>query len=153
MTYNIASTSYSLGVAGLPRLKFKRGAITVREIQRKVADHFGIGAREMTCPHRGSNHVCTARQIAMLLAHEFTQHSSVAIGREFGGRDHTTVLHAFRAAKEKALTKGAVFEALTHLRQVVAGTVDSADKADFLCGWAQPTSKEQAKNIQDRMAA
>jgi chromosomal replication initiator protein len=69
--------------------------IFVADIQRVTAAHFEIPAREMVSARR-SREVARPRQVAMYLAREMTPQSLPAIGRMFGGRDHTTVLHAIR---------------------------------------------------------
>lgn len=64
-------------------------------IQKAVCRHFGIPMAVMTFPNRDREHA-RARQIAMYLVRETTPLSFPAIGRKFGGRDHTTVLHGVR---------------------------------------------------------
>lgn len=72
---------------------------TVEEIQKKVAEHFNIKQAEMHSPRR-SRAVARPRQIAMYLAKVLTTASLPEIGRKFGGRDHTTVIHAIRKVEE-----------------------------------------------------
>jgi chromosomal replication initiator protein len=67
----------------------------VAEIQRAVARRFDTPFREMFSPRRGRD-VARPRQVAMYLCRELTARSMPEIGRMFGGRDHTTVLHAIR---------------------------------------------------------
>ncbi len=67
--------------------------ITVDLIQRKVAEHFDIRPSEMTAKRRSKN-VVLPRQVAMYLSRELTDFSLPEIGGYFGGRDHTTVMHA-----------------------------------------------------------
>jgi chromosomal replication initiator protein len=68
-------------------------AITVAQIQKVVGDHFGLKVEELKAKRRTKNLVLP-RQLAMYLARELTDLSLPKIGEEFGGRDHTTVLHA-----------------------------------------------------------
>jgi chromosomal replication initiator protein len=68
---------------------------SIAEIQAAVSAHFGLGAGELLSPAR-TTRISWPRQIAMYLARELTGQSLPAIGRQFGGRDHTTVLHAWR---------------------------------------------------------
>lgn len=68
---------------------------TVREIQAASEKHFGISHREIISARRTAQ-VVRPRQVAMYLARTLTLRSLPDIGRQFGGRDHTTVLHAFR---------------------------------------------------------
>ena len=67
--------------------------ITIEEIQKKVAEHFSIRLTDMSSARRARN-VARPRQVAMYLAKQLTQRSLPDIGRRFGGRDHTTVMHA-----------------------------------------------------------
>ena len=69
--------------------------ITVENIQRVVADYFNMKVSDLLSKRRNRT-VARPRQIAMCLAKEFTRNSLPDIGEKFGGRDHTTVLHAYR---------------------------------------------------------
>ncbi|MDI9349480.1 MAG: chromosomal replication initiator protein DnaA [Candidatus Symbiobacter sp.] len=73
--------------------------ITIDDIQRKVAEHFAIRLSEMSSARR-TRQVARPRQVAMYLAKSLTPHSLPDIGRKFGGRDHTTVIHAVRKIEE-----------------------------------------------------
>ena len=73
--------------------------VTVEDIQRQVAAHFQIRLADMHSARR-SRAVARPRQVAMYLAKQLTQHSLPDIGRQFGGRDHTTVLHAVKRIDE-----------------------------------------------------
>ena len=77
-----------------------RRAITIDQIQRRVAEHFDVRLADMTSKRRPAN-IAFPRQIAMYLARELTKTSLCEIGDAFGGRDHGTVLHAHRLVKEK----------------------------------------------------
>ncbi len=68
---------------------------SVGEIKAAACEHFGLTPDELLSPSRTSR-VAWPRQVAMYLARELTDESLPAIGRQFGGRDHTTVLHACR---------------------------------------------------------
>ncbi len=68
---------------------------SVAEIQTAVAEHFGLAGGELLSSARTAR-IAWPRQVAMYLARELTGESLPAIGRQFGGRDHTTVLHAWR---------------------------------------------------------
>ncbi|WP_407696519.1 chromosomal replication initiator protein DnaA [Sphingomonas abietis] len=76
-------------------LRAHQRRITIDEIQRKVSDHFRIRQSEMTSARR-AREVARPRQIAMYLAKQLTPRSLPEIGRRFGGRDHTTVIHAVK---------------------------------------------------------
>ncbi|MGC8477665.1 MAG: chromosomal replication initiator protein DnaA [Acetobacteraceae bacterium] len=69
--------------------------VTIDEIQRKVAEHYNIRLSELLSPRRSRN-IARPRQVAMYLAKQLTSRSLPEIGGKFGGRDHTTVLHAVR---------------------------------------------------------
>ena len=73
--------------------------VTIEEIQKKVAEHYNIRINDMHSPRR-SRSVARPRQIAMYLAKNITSRSLPEIGRKFGGRDHTTVMHAVRKVEE-----------------------------------------------------
>jgi len=69
--------------------------ISIRRIQKTVAAFYNVGLLDLRS-HRRTMPVTFYRQIAMYLCKELTTNSLPAIGRQFGGRDHTTVLHAWR---------------------------------------------------------
>jgi chromosomal replication initiator protein len=73
--------------------------ITVEEIQRKVSDHYNIRLSDMIGPRRVRSYA-RPRQIAMYLAKQLTTRSLPEIGRRFGGRDHTTVIHGVRRIED-----------------------------------------------------
>lgn len=75
-----------------------RHTITIEVIQKKVAEHFDIRIADMTSRRRPEN-IAFPRQIAMYLARHLTDSSLNVIGEGFGGRDHGTVLHAWRLVK------------------------------------------------------
>jgi chromosomal replication initiator protein len=81
------------------QLRASQRRITIDEIQRRVCEHFRIRQSEMGSPRR-AREVARPRQIAMYLAKQLTQRSLPEIGRRFGGRDHTTVIHAVRKIEE-----------------------------------------------------
>ena len=72
-----------------------RPRVSIDEIQRSVSAHFHIGQAEMVSARR-ARAVARPRQIAMYIAKQMTPRSLPEIGRKFGGRDHTTVIHAIR---------------------------------------------------------
>ena len=79
-----------------------KGGVTIEEIQRQVASHYQLRIGDMHSARR-SRSIARPRQIAMYLAKQLTQHSLPDIGRRFGGRDHTTVLHAVKKIDELCL--------------------------------------------------
>jgi chromosomal replication initiator protein len=82
-------------------LRANERRVTIDEIQRRVAEHFNIKMAEMTSSRR-ARVVARPRQVAMYLAKQLTQRSLPEIGRKFGGRDHTTVMHAVKKVEELA---------------------------------------------------
>ncbi len=73
--------------------------ITIDEIQRKVAEHYNLRITDMHSARR-ARQVARPRQVAMYLSKILTARSLPEIGRKFGGRDHTTVMHAIRKVEE-----------------------------------------------------
>ncbi len=73
--------------------------ITVDEIQRAVAEYYNLRLSELLSARRSRN-IARPRQVAMYLAKQLTERSLPEIGRRFGGRDHTTVIHAVRKIEE-----------------------------------------------------
>jgi chromosomal replication initiator protein len=73
--------------------------VTMENIQKTVAEYYGIRTGDLLSSKR-SRSIARPRQVAMTLAKELTSHSLPEIGSAFGGRDHTTVLHANRKIKE-----------------------------------------------------
>ena len=69
--------------------------VTVDDIQKATAEHFGLKQADLISERR-TRSVARPRQAAMWLAKQLTTRSLPDIGRRFGGRDHTTVLHAVR---------------------------------------------------------
>ncbi|WP_197277309.1 chromosomal replication initiator protein DnaA [Sphingomonas profundi] len=76
-------------------LRATQRRITIDEIQRRVCDHYRIKQTEMSSARR-AREVARPRQVAMYLAKQLTPRSLPEIGRRFGGRDHTTVIHAVK---------------------------------------------------------
>ena len=76
-------------------LRANQRRVTIDEIQRKVSDHYRIRQAEMASARR-AREVARPRQVAMYLAKQLTPRSLPEIGRRFGGRDHTTVIHAVK---------------------------------------------------------
>lgn len=72
---------------------------TIEDIQRKVCEHYGIRLADMHSPRR-ARPVARPRQLAMYLCKQLTTHSLPEIGRKFGGRDHTTIIHGVRKIEE-----------------------------------------------------
>lgn len=80
-------------------LRANERQVTVEEIQRHVAEHFNVRTSDMHSPKRLRS-VARPRQVAMYLSKQLTSRSLPEIGRKFGGRDHTTVMHAVKKVEE-----------------------------------------------------
>ena len=80
-------------------LRISERKVTVDEIIRKVADHYNLRISDLLSARR-ARQVARPRQVAMYLAKMLTSRSLPDIGRRFGGRDHTTVIHAVRKIEE-----------------------------------------------------
>ncbi len=93
---------------------------TIGDIQTATCEHFGLSAEELISSGRSAR-VAWPRQVAMYLARELTHASLPAIGREFGGRDHTTVLHACRRASARISTDEASRETVEKLFRDLGG--------------------------------
>ena len=94
---------------------------TLPEIQRRTCEVFGVTIEELVSPSRAAR-VARPRQIAMFLARELTDHTLPAIGREFGGRNHATVLHACQRAREQIATDKDTYEAVSRLTAELRST-------------------------------
>ena len=80
-------------------LALNRIPVSIESIQKMVADFFKLKVADMYSKRRPA-HIARARQVAMYLSKELTQKSFPEIGEAFGGRDHTTVIHAVRRITE-----------------------------------------------------
>jgi chromosomal replication initiator protein len=94
--------------------------VTIEEIQRRVAEHFNIKQADMQSPRR-ARQVARPRQVAMYLAKQLTTRSLPEIGRKFGGRDHTTVMHAVKKVEELCAADAAFLEDVELLKRMLEG--------------------------------
>jgi len=94
--------------------------LTIEEIQRKVAEHYNIRLSDMIGPKRLRN-IARPRQVAMYLAKQLTPRSLPEIGRRFGGRDHTTIMHGVRKIEELMATDSQLTDDLQLLRRLLQG--------------------------------
>jgi len=92
--------------------------VTIEEIQKRVAEHFNIRITDMHSARR-ARAVARPRQVAMYLAKQLTSRSLPEIGRKFGGRDHTTVMHAVRKIEELKSVDPAFAEDIELLRRML----------------------------------
>jgi chromosomal replication initiator protein len=81
-------------------LKGVQREITVESIQKTICDHYNIKLGDLKAKRRTKN-IALPRQVAMYLCRKFTETSFPAIGHKFGGRDHSTVIHASRAIEKR----------------------------------------------------
>ena len=94
--------------------------VTIDNIQRTVAEYYKIRVADLLSKRR-SRSIARPRQVAMALAKELTSHSLPEIGDAFGGRDHTTVLHACRVIKELRESNTRTSEDYSNLLRTLAG--------------------------------
>lgn len=94
--------------------------ITVEEIQRKVSEHYNIRFADLIGPRRQRIYA-RPRQVAMYLAKNMTRRSLPEIGRSFGGRDHTTIMHGVRKIDELKATDSQISDDLELLRRALEG--------------------------------
>jgi len=94
--------------------------VTIEEIQKKVAAHFNIRTSDMHSARRARS-VARPRQVAMYLAKQLTSRSLPEIGRKFGGRDHTTVMHAVKKVEELRERDATFAEDVELLRRMLEG--------------------------------
>ncbi|WP_296426055.1 chromosomal replication initiator protein DnaA [Yoonia sp.] len=99
-------------------LKASDRKVTVEEIQRKVSEHYNIRLSDMIGPKRVRNYA-RPRQMAMYLAKHMTSRSLPEIGRRFGGRDHTTVMHGVRRIEELKVIDSQIADDLELLRRAL----------------------------------
>ena len=92
--------------------------ISIDDIQRKVAEHYNIRLSDMIGPKRVRN-VARPRQIAMYLSKQLTSRSLPEIGRRFGGRDHTTIMHGVRKIEELAGADHGLAEDIALLKRLL----------------------------------
>ena len=91
---------------------------SIEDIQRKTAEFYKLELRDFQSPQR-SRRVARPRQVAMFLARDLTMRSLPEIGKRFGGRDHTTVLHACRRIAALCEEDGTFKEEVNFLRSVL----------------------------------
>jgi chromosomal replication initiator protein len=99
-------------------LSFQERLVTINNIQKTVAEYFKIRISDLHAKDR-SRQVTRPRQIAMAIAKELTDHSLPQIGEAFGGRDHTTVLHACRKISELVKKDPRVHEDYNNLLRIL----------------------------------
>ena len=101
-------------------LSLQAKLVTIENIQKTVADYYKVRMADLLSKRR-SRSVARPRQVAMALAKELTSHSLPEIGDAFGGRDHTTVLHACKRIKELRDSEQRMKEDYSNLLRTLAG--------------------------------
>lgn len=101
------------------QLRQQSRRVTVEEIQKQVAAHYGLRMPDFLSARR-ARAVARPRQLAMYLAKQITTASLPEIGRAFGGRDHTTVAHAVRTIENLLLTDAALADTAASLKRVLS---------------------------------
>ncbi len=99
-------------------LRASERKVTIEEIQRKVAEHYNIRLSDMIGPKRVRT-IARPRQVAMYLSKHMTTRSLPEIGRRFGGRDHTTIMHGIRKVEELMGVDSQLREDLDLLRRLL----------------------------------
>lgn len=94
--------------------------ISIEEIQRRVSEHFNIRLSDLIGPKRLRSYA-RPRQIAMYLSKTLTNRSLPEIGRRFGGRDHTTIMHGVRRIEELMVSDGQIADDIELLRRAIEG--------------------------------
>ena len=92
--------------------------VTIEEIQRRVAEHYNVRLSDLIGPKRMRT-IARPRQIAMYLSKHMTPRSLPEIGRRFGGRDHTTIMHGVRKVEEMMATDSQLADDLQLLRRML----------------------------------
>lgn len=99
---------------------FHERKVTINNIQKTVAEYFKMRVSDLHSKRR-NRQITRPRQMAMALAKELTNHSLPDIGDAFGGRDHTTVLHACRKVEELIRADAKVGEDYNNLQKILSG--------------------------------
>jgi chromosomal replication initiator protein len=106
-------------LAGLyPGTRVRR--FSVRDIQQHTCEAFGLSMDELLSTSRAAP-VAWPRQVAMYLARELTDQTLPAIGRAFGGRNHTTVMHACRRTAERMASDPEAYDTVRRLTAELGG--------------------------------
>ena len=92
--------------------------VTIDEIQRRVAEHYNVRLADLIGPKRLRT-IARPRQVAMYLAKSLTTRSLPEIGRRFGGRDHTTIMHGIKKIEELMATDSQLSDDLQLLRRML----------------------------------
>ena len=94
--------------------------LSIEEIQRKVAEHYNIRLSDMIGPKRLRT-IARPRQVAMYLSKQLTSRSLPEIGRRFGGRDHTTIMHGVKKIEELSAIDSQLADDIQLLKRLLQG--------------------------------
>ena len=100
------------------QLRQSERKVTVEEILRKVAEHYNVRLSDLVGPKR-LRAIARPRQVAMFLSKSLTTRSLPDIGRRFGGRDHTTIMHGIRKIEELRASDSQLAEDIDMLRRLL----------------------------------
>jgi chromosomal replication initiator protein len=92
--------------------------VTIDLIQRSVADYFALSLNDLKGKRR-SKAIAFPRQVAMYIARDLTEYSTTEVGLEFGGRDHTTVMHACQRIEDRMKTDATLSPTIQHLTRTI----------------------------------
>ena len=92
----------------------------MQDIQERICEAFGVSMEDLLSTSRAAP-VTWPRQVAMYLARELTDQTLPAIGRAFGGRNHTTVMHACRRTAERITTDREAYDIVRRLTEDLGG--------------------------------
>ena len=112
-------TEEAVGLRLMPAAK-----TSIEDIQRKTAEFYKLEVRDFHSPQR-ARRVARPRQVAMYLSRKLTTRSLPEIGRRFGGRDHTTVLHACRRVEELCAEDSVFRQEVDFLQQMLSRRTES----------------------------
>ncbi len=115
--------------------------VSIKTIQKTICRYFGISQIELLSERR-ERAIVRPRQIAMYLAKTLTLRSLPDIGRRFGGRDHTTVLHAIRKTEERMTLNGDLRELVEQFEQALGGNDGRERSAEIATGGADPCGED-----------
>jgi chromosomal replication initiator protein len=99
-------------------LKVQERQITIENIQKITAEYYKIRVADLLSKRRNRS-ITRPRQMAMTITKELTNHSLPEIGDAFGGRDHTTVIHAYRRIKELRENENRIDEDFSNLINIL----------------------------------
>jgi len=92
--------------------------VTVELIQNAVADYFNISVADIKSKKK-TKKIASARQYAMFLAREMTEHSTTELGSDFGGKDHTTIVYAHQKISEQMLSEPSIQISIEALQKII----------------------------------